>query len=306
MIYTITFDPCINYIITSNNSFNDNGLNNVNNYDFYSGGSGINASVVLSRLGFENQAITFLGGKTKNFFIDLLSQEDLNLKYFETQENTKINVKYLNQINKFDVNGPMPFIDHNCINKLLDYINRHFNSNDLVFIMGNYDRDDLKRIISLLEYKNIEFVLDIDTKYFNEMLIYKPYIVKPNFNELKKIVSFDLNSDRDILTAMMFIKKKGSKNVMVSNGHLGSYLLTEDEKFYKVEIRPVDNIVNKIGSGDTLISTFVVLYKYTNNLIDSLIKATSLSIGTATNMWLANKDDVFKYINHIQIIDFND
>ncbi len=87
MIYTITFSPSIDYVINTNNKFNSNDLNRVEDYELVPGGKGINASIVLKRIGYENKAISFLGGKTKKLFLDLMSEENVELINFSSDKN---------------------------------------------------------------------------------------------------------------------------------------------------------------------------------------------------------------------------
>ncbi|MDE6563045.1 MAG: hypothetical protein K2J98_02050, partial [Malacoplasma sp.] len=108
MIYTITFAPSIDYVINTNNKFNINGLNRVTDYGLFPGGKGINASIILKRIGFENKAITFLGGETKNLFLNLLKNENLQVVNIDVDNETRINVKMFSLNNSFEINGEKP------------------------------------------------------------------------------------------------------------------------------------------------------------------------------------------------------
>lgn len=300
MIYTITFSPSIDYVIKSNKEFNSCGLNRINDFDIFCGGKGINASVVLKRIGFDSRVITFTGGKTKNFFYDLLKQENLEVINFEVEDNTRINVKYFGDNNSFEINGPRTNISENRINELLAFISC-FNKDDIVFIMGVCKQDHLIKLVDALNKNNVEFVLDVDLENNLEVLNYKPFIIKPNLDELQRMLNITINSENDILNSMKKLISLGCKNVMVSNGKDGSYLLTKNNTFYKVKIDEIQGIKSTVGAGDTLISGFVCLYKNTNNVYDSLLKATSLSIGTSCSMWLAKNEDIDKFKNKIKI-----
>ncbi|EGZ30917.1 1-phosphofructokinase [Malacoplasma iowae] len=300
MIYTITFSPSIDYVIKSNKEFNSYGLNRINDFDIFCGGKGINASVVLKRIGFDSRVITFTGGKTKNFFYDLLKQENLEVINFEVEDNTRINVKYFGDNNSFEINGPRTNISENRINELLAFISC-FNKDDIVFIMGVCKQDHLIKLVDALNKNNVEFVLDVDLENNLEVLKYKPFIIKPNVDELQRMLNITINSENDILNSMKKLISLGCKNVMVSNGKDGSYLLTKNNTFYKVKIDEIQGIKSTVGAGDTLISSFVCLYKNTNNVYDSLLKATSLSIGTSCSMWLAKNEDIDKFKNKIKI-----
>lgn len=304
MIYTITFAPSIDYVINTDNKFEINGLNRVTDYDLFPGGKGINASVILKRIGFENKAITFLGGTTKKLFLDLLKKENLEVINIDVGIDTRINVKMFAKNSSFEINGKKPVISLNeyfQLNKLID----QFNFEDIVFIMGICDEIVLEKIIAKIQSKNIRFILDIDSKKMLSYIKYKPFLIKPNFQELESILNQKIENEMQLKQALYFLKNSGCENVLVSNGKDGSYLINEKNDLYKVEIQKINNVISTIGAGDTLTSSFVMFYMQTKNTIDSLLKATSLSIGTVTNKWLANKSDLDLYLSNIKVSKIN-
>lgn len=304
MIYTITFAPSIDYVINTDNKFEINGLNRVTDYDLFPGGKGINASVILKRIGFENKAITFLGGTTKKLFLDLLKKENLEVINIDVSIDTRINVKMFAKNSSFEINGKKPIISLNeyfQLNKLID----QFNFEDIVFIMGICDEIVLEKIIAKIQSKNIRFILDIDSKKTLSYIKYKPFLIKPNFQELESILNQKIENEMQLKQALYFLKNSGCENVLVSNGKEGSYLINEKSDLYKVEIQKINNVISTIGAGDTLTSSFTIFYMQTKNTIDSLLKATSLSIGTVTNKWLANKSDLDLYLSNIKVSKIN-
>lgn len=304
MIYTITFSPSIDYVINTDKKFETDGLNRVTDYDLFPGGKGINASVILKRIGFENKAITFLGGVTKKLFLDLLKKENLEVINIDVNIDTRINVKMFAKNNSFEINGKKPVISLNeyfQLNKLID----QFNSEDIAFVMGICDEIVLEKIISKIQSKNIRLILDIDSKKMLTYIKYKPFLIKPNFQELESILDQKIENEMQLKQALHFLKDLGCENVLVSNGEQGSYLINEKKELYKVEIQKINNIISTVGAGDTLISSFAMFYMQTKNTIDSLLKATSLSVGTVTNKWLANKSDLDLYLSKIKVSKIN-
>lgn len=300
MIYTITFSPSIDYIIKTDTDFNPQGLNRIQNFDLFCGGKGINASVILKRLGFNNQAITFLGGNTQALFTKLLENESIDLKNFEVEATTRVNIKYFNNQQSFEINGPRTQINQKTFNVFLDYIKK-FTPKDLVFIMGISDKEYLHSILSALKSKNVPFVLDVDIDNPAKILSYQPLIIKPNVDELGRMLNQTITSEEQIIEGMKNLHSLGANNVMVSNGAKGSYLYTNKGELYKIELQKIDSIVSTVGAGDTLLSSFVALYQQSNDVKAALRQATSMSIGTSSNMWLGDKNDLEKYADKIKI-----
>ncbi len=301
MIYTITFSPSIDYVINTKNKFDSNDLNRVSDYEFLPGGKGINASIVLKRNGYSNKALTFLGGNTKKLFLELLKNENVELIDFNSNNDTRINVKMFADNATFEINGSRALIDENQFKDLIDFIDKEVKSNDFIFIMGICEEKYLEQIIKKIYDKKIEFALDIDSKEILKLLKYKPFIIKPNRSELESLLSVKINSTSEMKKAMIDLKSQGLKNLMVSDGGKGSYFLDENNNCYQITLNKKFDIVSTVGAGDTLISSFTTFYRESKDVINSLKEATSLSIGTSCTRFLANKDDRLKYLEFIEI-----
>ncbi|MBD5422924.1 MAG: 1-phosphofructokinase family hexose kinase [Mycoplasma sp.] len=300
MIYTITFSPSIDYVINTKENFDQNDLNRVDNYEFLPGGKGINASIVLKRIGFENKAITFLGGSTKNLFLDLMNKEKVDFINFDSTNDTRINVKMFANNSTFEINGTRAKISNDEYEKLLNLIDK-LDKNDFVFIMGICEEEFLKKLVEKIHSKGIKFALDIDSKVVLDLLKYNPFIIKPNRSELESLLNTKINSIEDMKKAMISLKSKGLQNLMVSDGGKGSYFISEDNKCYQITLKKKFDIVSTVGAGDTLISSFTSIYYKSNDVIRSLKEATSLSIGTSCTRFLASKEDQTKYIDDVEV-----
>ncbi len=300
MIYTITFSPSIDYVINTKKEFNQNDLNRVDDYEFVPGGKGINASIVLKRNGYENKAITFLGGNTKRLFLDLMVSENVELIDFNSSNDTRINVKMFATNATFEVNGARAKIESDSYKKLFDFVDK-LNKDDFVFIMGICDEAKLRELVEKLHSKGIEFAMDIDSSAILDLLKYNPYIIKPNRSELESLLGRKINDIQEMKQAMIDLKSKGLKHLLVSDGGRGSYFLDKDNKCYQITLKKKFDIVSTVGAGDTLISSFATIYHQTGDVIKSLKEATSLSIGTSCTRFLASKDDRTKYIDFVEI-----
>lgn len=300
MIYTITFSPAIDYVINTKNKFDKNDLNRVTDYEILPGGKGINASIVLKRNGYPNQAITFLGGPTKTLFIDLMKSEKVKLIDLKSSNDTRINVKMFASDSTFEINGARAKIQESEYKKLFALISK-MKKNDFVFVMGICEEKILKSLVKLLHDKGIQFALDIDSKAILDVLKYKPFIIKPNRSELESLISKKIKTTSDMKKAMIELKSKGLKNLMVSDGGKGSYFLDEKNNCYQITLKKKFNIVSTVGAGDTLISSFTTIYRETKDVVKSLKEATSLSIGTSCTRFLAKKEDRKKYLKFIDV-----
>ncbi len=305
MNYTITFSPSIDYVIDNQiNKFVKNNLTRVENYYLLPGGKGLNATYIMNELNVKNTAITFTYGKTEKLFLDLL--KDYGIKNYEainlkSDLDIRINVKYFDKENNFEINGPSPKINKKEIDELKDKLKK-LKENDIVFIMGKCDETILIDLIKFIKSKNAEFVIDIDSKILISILPYNPLLIKPNIDELKAILDKPKMLEKDVIKAMTDLKSNGAKNIIVSMGGNGSILLDENNDYYKISFNPLSNVKSTVGCGDTLLSSFAS-FKYNLNLdsLSSIKKATALSMSTASNWFLGKFDDIKKFEKEVVI-----
>lgn len=286
MNYTITFSPSIDYIIDNkNNVFNPKNLTRVENYHFYPGGKGINASIIMNEIDVKNTAIFFSYGKTADFYDNLLNEnkiknyQKINIK---SDLDIRVNVKYFDPKNKFEINGPSPKLSNNEFKELKKTLS-NLSKNDIVFIMGKCDESILIELIEYIVSQNAEFVIDIDSNILINILKYKPLAIKPNIDELELILNKKISSPKDVIKEMKELQSMGAKNVIVSMGDKGSILLDQDQNIYTASFNPLKNVKSTVGCGDTLLSSYVSFrYNVKLNSNESFKKATAMSMSTAT------------------------
>ena len=71
MIYTVTFNPSLDYIV-SVNDFRLGATNRTDSELILPGGKGINVSTVLKHLGFDSTALGFIAGLITNYVLSLV------------------------------------------------------------------------------------------------------------------------------------------------------------------------------------------------------------------------------------------
>lgn len=301
MIYTITFSPSIDYLFNLD-KVNTDGLNRIKDFHLYPGGKGLNASYILNGIGIKNQAIIFSGNETQVLLEELMKKNKIkNFINIPVKQTTRINVKCFAKDQCMEINGPGNLIDKKTFNQLKTQL-KDLNNKDTVFIMGKCDESILLDLIKFIKSKKAQFLVDIDSKILLEVIKYNPVVIKPNIHELSSIFNKELKTKEEVFEKMLFLQEQGAKNVIVSCGADGSYVLIEDSKLYEVKQKKTKDVKSPIGSGDTLISSFFA-YKYLLNdkNVDAIKKATAWSIATACSWFLASKDDYLNYLDLISV-----
>ncbi len=306
MNYTITFSPSIDYIIKNkNNKFDNFGLTRIEECYLLPGGKGINASYIMNQLDVNNKAITFTFGRTSTLFNNLLKDKGLfdNLINIPIHSDLdiRINVKYFDEKNSFEINGPSPIINDIDYMALKTELNNITNG-DIVFIMGKCDESKLIDLVQFIKSKGADFVIDIDSTILNELIKYEPLVIKPNIYELSRICNKQFKNNYDVIESMKQLKTQGAKHVIVSMGGDGSLLLDDKSDCYHVKFQKIDNIKSTVGCGDTLLTAFATnVFNRNETSYDAIVNATALSISTATHFFLGQFDEINKYKSLIEV-----
>lgn len=300
MIYTITFNPAIDYVI-NNDEVNINSVNKIDEKYLLAGGKGVNASVLLTRLGIINESIVFTGGNTGRMFESILNNENVNYTSFDSGFDTRINVKVNTSKNNFELNGKKEELDKDSVKKFLKYLKNKVNTDDFILIMGSFPSDELlDKVIKISNKKNAKVVLDVDSK--NILNIIKDneiFFIKPNEDEIKNMVNTEGKSEKIIKESMKKVIELGVQNIMVSLGEKGSLFMNKD-KYYKVKPAKID-MVNPVGSGDSTVAGFVYSLSLEKSIEEAIIFANACGAATASKVWISDKETVESLVSSISI-----
>ena len=121
MIYTVTFNPSIDYIV-SMNDFSLGKTNRATDEKMFPGGKGLNVSTVLNNLGITNIALGFIAGFTGDEIQRLIKERGILCDFIKLPEgNNRINVK-LKNFEGTEINGNGPLISNQNLQELLNQL----------------------------------------------------------------------------------------------------------------------------------------------------------------------------------------
>ena len=297
MIYTITFNPALDYI-TQVENFKIGEINRTKTETILPGGKGLNVSIVLKNLEIENTALGFIAGFTGEELKRKLELKGVMTDFIKVKEGvTRINVKISSENNKIEetaLNGIGPKITKNDIEELFKKLDEVI-IEDIVILSGsipkNINKDIYKEICKKLSEKGITFVVDSTQELLMSILQYTPFLIKPNKEELEETLNCKISTNDEIINAAKELKKRGAQNVLVSLGKDGAILLTKDDKVL-VSKAPKGKIVNTIGSGDSMVAGFLAGYCKTKDYEYALKVGVAAGSASAFSTELASKNEV--------------
>lgn len=300
MIYTITFNPSLDYVVEVD-SFELGKINRTRDEDIFIGGKGINVSRVLNNLGIKSVPLGFIAGFTGNELEDKLRSFGINSNFIKVSKGiTRINVK-IKGSRETAINANGPLIEEDDIRKLFDILNS-LTSEDFVVLAGNVpscvDSNIYADICDLLNRKQIKFIVDATGKLLYNSLKYRPFLVKPNREELEELLSVKINSFDDLVNSVEKVKELGAYNVLVSLGGDGAYLSCFDGTRYGVSA-PKVRVINTVGAGDSMIAGFLYGYLKNNDYLSAIKYGVACGSATASCNDLATKDVIEEIYNMI-------
>ncbi|QCT74270.1 1-phosphofructokinase [Macrococcoides canis] len=300
MIYTITLNPSIDYVMFTD-GFEAGALNRAHTTYKFAGGKGINVSRVLKSLNTESTVLGFLGGFPGQFIEDKLKVSDIQVDCVQVESDTRINVK-LKGASETEINAPGPDINERHIEQLMNKL-KTLTSDDTVVIAGSIPSsmpaDIYAQIAELCHDQQIKFVVDAEKALLNSVLNYNPLFIKPNIVELEEMFNTTLSTDKSIYEAAKQLLHKGAQMVFVSMGGDGAMLVTED-RCIKATV-PKGQVVNTVGSGDSTVAGMVAGLTNGLSLESAFKQAVACGTATAFTEDLATNEEIQEIINQIQI-----
>lgn len=300
MIYTVTLNPAIDYVITIEQLTTGN-INRIDTENVYPGGKGINVSSVLGELNINSIALGFIGGFSGEFIKNTLNKRGLGTDFIELDDGfSRINVK-IKSDKETEINGQGPHIPDEKLNQLYDKLDL-LTSDDVLVLAGSIPNtlDDklYENIMRRLESKNIKIVVDATKNLLLNVLKYKPFLIKPNNHELEEIFDVKLENIQDVVTYAKKLQDMGAENVLVSRGKDGAVLISENGKVYQSNVGKGE-VVNSVGAGDSMVAGFIGEYTRTNDFEKALKQGAACGSATAFSSDLATKEYIDKIVKDI-------
>ena len=304
MIYTLTFNPSIDYYLHVE-VFNEGKVNRAKANNKYPGGKGINVSRVLSRLGIRSKTLGFIGGFTGKFIEEYLVNEGIDTDFIVINEDTRINVKIKSK-NETEINGEGPRINEEELKQLFDKIDK-LTSEDFLVLSGNVQsslpRDIYYKIQESCKDNNTNIIVDTTGEALTLALRNKPFLVKPNKDELSEIFGLEVNSKEGIAHYGRKLVALGAENVIISMGGEGAILVCE-AGVYHAEA-PKGTVVNSVGAGDSLIGGVIAEYSRSKNLLEAFKWGVAAGSATAFSLDLCTKEEVESLLKKVNITRIN-
>ena len=276
MIYTVTFNPSLDYILDLT-EFERNQVNRTTGEKILPGGKGINVSIVLQNLGIDNRAICFTSGFTGEALKALLMQRDMNADFIDIANGlTRINVK-MRCGDETEVNGQGPEIKSEDIAELYEKLG-YLDQDDYLVLAGSLpdcmSKTTYMDIMQMLQYNNNKIIVDATGELLTNVLPYHPFLIKPNRTELGNLFGVEVTTMDQ-----------------ADMSYQGAVLVTEDGRVIRAAA-PKGQVKNSVGAGDSMLAGFLAGYIERDDYEYALKLGICAGSASAFSEELATKEEI--------------
>ncbi|MCY8522872.1 1-phosphofructokinase [Bacillus atrophaeus] len=300
MIYTVTLNPSVDYIVHVED-FIVGGLNRSKYDTKYPGGKGINVSRLLNRHHVPSKALGFVGGFTGEYIKSFLKQEKLETAFSEVKEDTRINVK-LKTGDETEINGQGPSITNEDFNTFLEQFST-LKEEDIVVLAGSIPsslpQDTYEKIAKACQKQGARVVLDISGEALTKAADMKPLLMKPNHHELGEMFNTTIETVEQAVPYGKKLVEQGAEHVIVSMAGDGALLFTKDAVFFANV--PKGKLVNSVGAGDSVVAGFLAGVSKQLPLEEAFRLGVTSGSATAFSEELGTEEFVQQLLPEVQV-----
>lgn len=295
MIYTVTFNPALDYVVRVDH-FALGEVNRTEQERIYYGGKGLNVSAVLSTLGYGNTALGFVAGFTGDEIERGVKGLGFRSDFIRVEKGlSRINVKLKSQ-EETEINGMGPEITGEDVTQLFEKLDR-LTAGDVLVLSGSIPKsinDDIyERIMESLDGRGVRIVVDATKDLLINVLPYHPFLIKPNNHELGEMFGVTLHGPEEIIDYGKRLQKKGARNVLISMAGDGAILITEEEEVFRMGV-PKGTVKNSVGAGDSMVAGFIAGYLENGCFEHALRLGSAAGSASAFSEGLAGKEDIMR------------
>ncbi len=303
MIYTVTFNPSLDYTIRMN-TLKLGEINRTEEEVIFPGGKGINVSIVLKNLGTESTAMGFLAGFTGHEIERLLKEKGVKSDFiYLNHGDSRINVKIVPSAHAKEtaINARGPVIEAEKIQELYDRLDQ-LKAGDMLVLSGSIPSsmpsDIYMDIMKHLEGRGIDITVDATRQLLAKVLPLHPFLVKPNHHELAELFNVEISTKDDVEKYARRMQEMGARNVLVSMAGDGAVLVGESGKAYRLDA-PKGKLVNSVGAGDSMVAGFLAGWAKHHNEEEAFRWGVCTGSASAFSTELAAEKEVLALLEQI-------
>jgi 1-phosphofructokinase len=300
MIYTLTLNPSVDYIVNVDDVVLGK-LNRTKSEAKFPGGKGINVSRVLSSMGVKSKATGFLGGFTGTYVKEYLNKEGIETAFVEVEEDTRINIK-LKSSKETEINGQGPTITEENLQQLKTQI-RRLSKEDILVLAGSIPSKlpstIYEELVQVCRETGAAFVVDAEGSILQKVLPFQPFLIKPNHHELGQFFGKEISSCEEALHYGKKLVEFGAKNVIVSLADKGAVFINEGLALTATV--PKGEVKSSVGAGDSMVAAFLAKSLSNGDFMEAFRYSVAAGSATAFSIGLGTPEKIDGLLPQVQL-----
>ena len=275
-IVTLTLNPAFDMHCYSEN-FRPYFENVATVTDYNAGGKGINISRALLAGGVSSRGLVIVGRDNGTSYLEALSKDGVETDVIMTEGRIRENITLHTE------NSPetrISFRGFTADEALLQEVENRLvdlSSGDVLTLTGSnpkgFEPEAVKAMLGRIKERGIQIVVDSNSFTLDDLMEIKPWLVKPNGEEIGKYAGEEPDTIEKAMEAAKMLHEKGIENAMISLGENGAVLASEEGCYHALP--PVCTVVSTIGAGDSAIAGFITAYQKGGSSGDCLRNAVA-------------------------------
>jgi len=301
LIYTCTLNPAIDLYIALK-EMRANAVNRTEDEDYQPNGKGVNVSIMLKKYGFTSTALGFIAGFSGSYIEQSLKDLSIQTDFISVEGITRINV-FINTTEEYKLVNQGPAIEEKALHAFREKI-AAIPQGGILIMSGSLPKgvpaSIFSEVAAICHQQKVKFILDTSSAAVLETLQYKPYLLKPNEEEIAAFFGKTHPlSEKELIQSGEKLIEMGAEQVLISRGEEGALFITKDAVFKGNA--PTGTVVNTACSGDAMLAAFLSKHLEGHLPEECLRYGIATGASTAFSKGLSDLHDIDSLIEQVHI-----
>ena len=301
MIYTCTLNPAIDLYIALK-EMRANAVNRTEDEDYQPNGKGVNVSIMLKKYGFTSTALGFIAGFSGSYIEQSLKDLSIQTDFISVEGITRINV-FINTTEEYKLVNQGPAIEERALHAFREKI-AAIPQGGILIMSGSLPKgvpaSIFSEVAAICHQQRVKFILDTSSAAVLDTLPYKPYLLKPNEEEIAAFFGKTHPlSEKELIQSGEKLIEMGAEQVLISRGGEGALFITKDAVLKGNA--PIGTVVNTACSGDAMLAAFLSKHLEGHSPEECLRYGIATGASTAFSKGLSDLHDIDSLIEQIHI-----
>ena len=309
-ILTVSLNPAIDTTIFTD-GLSSEKINSILDQRSDAAGKAVNIAKLLNNFNTEPNLVSFIGENNLDRYLSLFHSSAPNLKcdFIPVSGSVRENLHIILPAKDLVTLRQRGFsVSQHDIALLKEKILNKISDRTIVIISGrfpeNFSSSDFRHLCDDIGSRGGMLALDSNSVTKDDILYAKPFVIKPNLDELRDFTGLALDDEKSIKNSLAELFGAGVKNILLSRGPDGIVYYGERGTLWARP--PKINVMSTVGAGDSSLSGFILSYINGDDIEKTLRSA--VAFGSAAAMLPGTQSpkasDIANIFSEISVIDY--